>query len=43
MYIYDYSGTVFDYHALWCSGDLIYEGDGFGGKIGSNGNCLYFL
>ena len=43
LYVYDYSGSVYDFHSLWCSGELIYESGGLGGKIGSHGNCRYFL
>ncbi len=41
--VYDYSGSIFDFHALWCGDEMIYESSGLGGKIGSNGNCRYFL
>lgn len=43
LHIYDYGGAIYDFHALWCDGELIYEGGGWGGSIGSNGNCRYFL
>ncbi len=43
LHVYDYSGTAYDFHALWCGSDLIYESGGFGGSIGSHGNCRYFL
>jgi hypothetical protein len=43
LHIYDYSGSINDFHSLWCGGDLIYESGGLGGRIGSHGNCTYFL
>ena len=43
LHIYDYGGYIYDFHALWCGGELIYESGGLGGRIGARGNCTYFL
>ncbi len=41
-YVYDYRYYAYDFSALWCEGELIYEQSGFGGSIGQGGNCVYF-
>ena len=42
LYIFDYRYTPYDFSALWCGGDFIYEQEGFGGRIGSGSECVYF-
>lgn len=42
LYIFDYRYTPYDFSALWCGGEFIYEQEGFGGKIGSGSECVYF-
>jgi hypothetical protein len=43
LHIFDYTGTAYDFHSLWCGDELIYETGGLGGLIGSHGNCRYFV
>ena len=42
LYIFDYRYTPYDFSALWCGGEFIYEQEGFGGRIGSGSECVYF-
>ncbi len=42
-YIYDYRDGSYDYNALWCGDEFIYEEGGLGGLIGARSECVYFV
>ncbi len=43
LYIYDYRDGAYDFSSLWCGDEFIYEQSGFGGRVGSGSECVYFV